>query len=347
MKKNNIFLQKPQNYPRNIFLRRVPHRRTYFAAIDLGTNNCRMVVAKPTPRSFEIVETFSKVTGLGEEMIKENMLTFEAKKRTLDILKICAKKLSKHNIYKSRFVATEACRRAKNALDFVKEIKNETGLDFEIISPQEEARLAVAGCVPLVARNISHTIVFDIGGGSTEISWAKVNEDGSVKIEGVVSLPFGVVTVTDAFKERELDNMAYDAVLDRAINILDEFDKKHKIIDYIEKEDVQMIGTSGTVTTLGAVFLNLSRYSRYAVDGLTLRIDDVKNVQKRIKEMSMEKRKMHPCIGRSRANFTLAGSAILEAICTFWPLGEITIADRGIREGILLDLMQKSKIKTE
>lgn len=336
-KKKNL----PKDNLRFPYRRFVKRKRGTYATIDLGTNNCRLLIAQPTPKSFKVVESFSRVTRLGENLIENNMLTEEAIKRTISALKVCASKLKKRPISQARHIATEACRRAKNGQEFIKRVKKETGLTLEIISSKEESRLAVAGCVPLLNRNIDNTLVFDIGGGSTEISWAGIDEDGQAEIKGFISLPFGVVTVAEAFKDRQMDYMAYEAVVDRAIHILKDFEKEHNILHHIENGQVQMIGTSGTITTLGAIHLGLSRYIRNAVDGLTLEFEDIKTVQDMVKEMSPKARERHPCIGRERADLTLAGCAILEAICSFWPIGEITVADRGLREGILLDLMQR------
>jgi exopolyphosphatase/guanosine-5'-triphosphate,3'-diphosphate pyrophosphatase len=336
--KNGGFVRDRNRFPYRRYVRR---KRGTYATIDLGTNNCRLLIAQPSPNSFKVVESFSRITRLGEGIIDNNELSEEAIERTISALKVCANKLKKRPVSQARHVATEACRRAKNGEEFIKRVKEETGLSLEIIPSEEESRLAVAGCVPLLNRNINHTLVFDIGGGSTEISWASVNSKGKAEIDGFISLPFGVVTVAEAFKDREMDYMAYESVIDRTINILNEFEKKHNILEQIENEDVQMIGTSGTITTLGAIHLGLNRYVRSAVDGLTLSFDEIKNVQDMLKEMSMKGRERHPCIGPDRADLTLAGCAILEAICSFWPIGEITVADRGLREGVLLDLMQK------
>lgn len=317
-------------------------KRGTYATIDLGTNNCRLLVAQPTPHSFQVIENFSRVTRLGEGLIETEMLSETAIARTISALKICANKMEKRPISQARYVATEACRRAKNSNDFLKLVYQETGLAFEVISAEEESRLAVAGCVPLLNRNIFHTLVFDIGGGSSEISWAKINQKGSVEIEGAVSLPFGVVTVSEAFTGVDLDKNAYHAVWNKTKSILNDFEEKHQISSLIENGQVQIIGTSGTITTIGALHLELPHYNRQAVDGLNLRIEEIHKVQEMIKKMTKIDRIAHPCIGPLRADLTLAGCAIFEAICKFWPIEEITVADRGLREGILLDLMQSN-----
>lgn len=311
-----------------------------YAAIDLGTNSCRLVIATPTPASFRIVETFSRITRLGEGIINDNKLGREAVKRTIRALKICSEIIAEYApIYRSRFVATAACRRASNCKEFLMEVKRQTGLNIEIISSQEESRLAVVGCVPLLNRNIKRTLVFDIGGGSTEISLARVTGSGKTFIEGYVSLPYGVVTVSEAFPSKDMTNLAYNTIIERTHKLLEDFEEKHHIQQAIENQEIQIIGTSGTVTVLGAVQLNLSRYNRSAVDGLSISNVDLHRAIARIRRMGDEGRRKHPCIGPMKADLTIAGCAIIEAICSFWPISEITVADRGIREGILLDMM--------
>ncbi len=317
-----------------------------FAAIDLGTNSCRLVIATPTPAAFRIVETYSKITRLGEGIIQDNELSRVAIKRTIGALKVCAGVLEEYApIANSRFVATAACRRARNCQEFVTAVKRETGLDLEIISPKEESRLAVVGCVPLLNRNIKRALVFDIGGGSTEISLARVSNSGNTYIEGFVSLPYGVVTVSEAFPAGTMTDLAYATVMERTHKLLQDFEEKYQIYEAIKNQEIQVIGTSGTVTVLGAVHLNLSRYNRSAVDGISILKQDIDKAVAKIKRMGEEGRRRHPCIGAQKSELTMAGCAILEGLCSFWPIAEITVADRGIREGILLDMMHSGKAR--
>jgi len=311
-----------------------------YAAIDLGTNSCRLVIAAPTPSSFRIIETFSKVTRLGEGIINDNELSKPAIRRTISALKVCSGVLEEYApIYRSRFVATAACRRAVNCSDFISQVKKETGLNIEIISSKEEARLAVVGCIPLLNRNIKRALIFDIGGGSTEISLARITNTGKTFIEGFVSLPYGVVTVSEAFPGAEMTELAYNTIIDRTQGILSAFEEQFKIMDAINNQEIQIIGTSGTVTVLGAVHLNLSRYNRSAVDGLSISTSDLEKTIAKIKRLGADGRSRHPCIGVQKSDLTIAGCAIIEALLKFWPISEVTVADRGIREGILLDLM--------
>lgn len=311
-----------------------------FAAIDLGTTNCRLLVASPTPHSFSVKETFSRITRLGEGLITSGVLSERAIKRTIFALKLCAKKLEKYKIASSRFVATEACRRAKNGDEFIRRVKEETGIDLEIISFEEECRLGVAGCVPLINRNIRHALVFDIGGGSTEVSWAQIDKDNNPHLEGALSFPLGVITVSEAFTGKGLSSAAYRAVVKKVMMYLEPFEKKFDILRLIEHGDVQMIAMSGTVTTIGAFHLGLPVYNRSAVDGLALSYDDLSRAKKKLEKLPYAEKEAHPCIGPQRADLSLPGCAILQGICEMWPIGEVTIADRGLREGVLLDLMR-------
>lgn len=340
--------KKNNNKPGNVT---VPNKgasqaQKNFAAIDLGTNSCRLVIASPTPASFRIVETFSKITRLGEGIINDNELSRPAMRRTINALKVCAGVIEEYApIYRSRFVATAACRRAKNCKEFLDLVKKETGLTIETISSKEESRLAVVGCIPLLNRNIRRALVFDIGGGSTEISLARVTNSGKTFIEGFVSLPYGVVTISEAFPSQDMTALAYDTIIERTHKLLKEFDEKYNIREAIKNQEIQIIGTSGTVTVLGAVHLNLPRYNRSAVDGISITRQDIDRAIAKIKRLGDEGRKKHPCIGAQKADLTMAGCAIIEGLCSFWSIEEITVADRGIREGILLDMMHSNRSK--
>ena len=340
--------KKNNNKPGNVT---VPNKgasqaQKNFAAIDLGTNSCRLVIASPTPASFRIVETFSKITRLGEGIINDNELSRTAMRRTINAQKVCAGVNEEYAPnYRYRFVATAACRRAKNCKEFLDLVKKETGLTIETISSKEESRLAVVGCIPLLNRNIRRALVFDIGGGSTEISLARVTNSGKTFIEGFVSLPYGVVTISEAFPSQDMTALAYDTIIERTHKLLKEFDEKYNIREAIKNQEIQIIGTSGTVTVLGAVHLNLPRYNRSAVDGISITRQDIDRAIAKIKRLGDEGRKKHPCIGAQKADLTMAGCAIIEGLCSFWPIEEITVADRGIREGILLDMMHSNRSK--
>lgn len=317
-----------------------------FAAIDLGTTNCRLLIATPTPTGFAVKETFSRITRLGEGLVSDGVLSERAIKRTIFALKLCVKKLEKYKTVRTRFVATEACRRAKNGAEFIERVKRETGLTLEIISFEEECRLGVSGCVPLINRNIRYAVVFDIGGGSTEVSCAKIDKNNHVKIEGFLSFPLGVITVSEAFTGKDLSSAAYRAVVKKVLSYLQPFEDRYGIMRLIEQGDVQMIAMSGTVTTIGAFHLGLPVYNRAVVDGMALSYDDLTKAKRKLEKMTYAEKEAHPCIGMQRADLSLPGCAILQGICEMWPIGEITIADRGLREGIVLDLIRQENMQT-
>jgi exopolyphosphatase/guanosine-5'-triphosphate,3'-diphosphate pyrophosphatase len=293
--------------------------------------------------NFEIVDTFSRITRLGEGLAVEKKLKPSAINRTVEVLKKCADIIDGYDIEACRYVATAACREASNSKDFVKQVKAETGLDIEIISSDEEGRLVVVGCEPLIRNPApSHALVFDIGGGSTELTWVKVNPE-TRKTEHIdtISIPLGVVTVSEGCLGVDISKAVYRTVIRRILKHLQEFEAKNHINKQILAGDAQFIGSSGTVTTLGAFIKDLPKYDRTIVDGMVVDLETIEETNQKLRNMSYNDRKKHPCIGAGRADLVIAGCAILEAIYTAWEIDKITIADRGLREGILLDLMNK------
>ncbi|MDX2142503.1 MAG: Ppx/GppA phosphatase family protein [Rhodospirillaceae bacterium] len=319
--------------------------RDVFAAVDLGTNNCRMLVARPDGQDFQVLDSFSRVTRLGEGLSRTGQLAPEAMDRTVDALKRCADKMQRRHVKVSRHVATEACRRASNCQEFLDRVERETGLALEIISAHEEATLALKGCAGLIDHTIPHALLFDIGGGSTEVLYVKVPGDGSVSVEGCISLPMGVVTVAEDCGGGDLCERTYDDVAGHAQRLLAPFENTHRIDERIAARDIQMIGTSGTVTTLGGLSLGLPRYDRATVDGITLNFDTLLEKSRMLCRMSLQQRAAEPCIGWQRADLVLAGCAILEAICRLWPVGKLRVADRGLREGLLMDMIHPTRVK--
>jgi len=315
----------------------VSEPRETFAAIDLGTNNCRLLVARRSGRGFRIIDAFSRIVRLGEGLAQSNRLSAAAMDRTLEALAVCAGKMARRRVTLSRSVGTEACRRAENCDEFLERVRAETGIPIEIISSDEEARLVVAGCAPLLDRRTPFAIVFDIGGGSTELVWLRLprNPRQPPQVLDYVSLPHGVVTLSDRYGGHVVTEDAYAAMLGEVQGALAAFEARHRIARRIERRQVQMLGSSGTVTTLAGIHLNLPRYSRSAVDGSSLDFGQVETVSQRLLGMDYEARVAHPCIGGERADLVLAGCAILAAICTLWPVGRVRVADRGLREGIL------------
>ena len=314
-----------------------------YAALDLGTNNCRLLIARRSGDGFRVVDAFSRIVRLGEGLAATGALSEAAMARTIEALRVCAGKIGQRNVASSRYVATEACRRADNCATFLARVRDELGIALEIISTAEEARLVVTGCAPLLHPRIPYAIVFDIGGGSTEIVWLRQSpgRGGHPQLEilGSVSLPFGVVTFTERFGGIEVTPTIYRAMVAEAEAALAPFEQRHSIRRAVRARQVQMLGSSGTVTTLAGVNLALPRYIRAMVDGSTLTFDQIELVSRHLAGLDIEGRAANPCVGRERADLVLSGCAILDAICATWPVGRLRVADRGIREGILFDLM--------
>ena len=316
-----------------------------YGAIDLGTNNCRLLVAKPTPRGFRVVDAFSRVVRLGEGVAQTGMLSDDAMDRTLEALKVCADKLDRRNVKLTRNVATEACRVADNVDMFIDRIKRETGIEMDVISAAEEARLAVMGCQSLIASSNRHALVFDIGGGSTELIWVKVLRRGYMEIQGWTSIPWGVVNLTETINAGggQVTPDIYQEMMAMVEDHLVAFEQAHNIEETVQKRRVQFLGTSGTVTTLASLHLKLPRYNRARVDGAWMASKDIKDLSKAVALMTPAEREEQPCIGAERADLVVAGCAILDAILGKWSVRSLRVADRGIREGILRGLMKTDK----
>ncbi|MEQ8194321.1 MAG: Ppx/GppA phosphatase family protein [Rhodospirillales bacterium] len=310
-----------------------------FAAIDLGTNNCRLLVAQPDGNAFTVIDSFSRIVRLGEGLTASHELGTYAIGRTIEALKICARKMQRNNVKFVRCVATEACRQASNSSLFFKQVKNATGLDLEVIPPEEEASLTLTGCLPLIHPDTAHALVFDIGGGSTEIMWIDIDETGRARLRDTMSLRLGVVSLAERFGHDKIAPDDYRTILAQVTRQLDDFDGRHGISRRIADGKVQMLGTSGTVTTLAGIHLDLPRYDRAQVDGLSIDFDNIRTIIDRLALMDFKTRCAHPCIRRERADLMIMGCAILDAICTRWPVGLLRVADRGIREGILMAMI--------
>ncbi len=310
-----------------------------YAALDLGTNNCRMLVARPWDDGFRVVDCFSRITRLGEGLAASGRLSAAAMARTVEALSHCAERMARNRVTQARLVATEACRRAANHRCFAERVYDATGLALEIITPAEEAALALAGCASLLAEEKPWALVFDIGGGSTELLWVS-HRPGESRIAGVVSLPLGVVTLAETRGAELACESGYDRVVADVVRQLAPFEARHAIAGALAAGAVQMLGTSGTVTTLAALHLDLDRYDRSRIDGLQLSFHDIAAVTRRLAGMDSAARARHPCVGPDRADLVVAGCAILEAMCRLWPLGSLRVADRGVREGVLLTMMR-------
>ena len=317
------------------------HRRQAYAALDLGTNNCRLLIARPSGEHFTVIDAFSRVVRLGEGLAASGRLSDEAMDRTVAALQVCAEKLKRRNVHLARSVATEACRRASNGEEFIARVREETGIVLDIISAQEEARLAVLGCHILLEDGNGPAVIFDIGGGSTEL--VLIEPGGAVpRIVDWLSVPWGVVSLTDMVQPPNgtAEGRAARYAEMRA-KVLESFAPFAERVAHVAKgtEKIRLLGTSGTVTTLASVHLELPQYDRSAVDGLIVPSRSMRDISARLSTMSEADRGTLPCIGDDRANLVVAGCAILESILDIWPASELSVADRGIREGILRSLM--------
>jgi len=332
-----------------------PNPTELYAALDLGTNSCRMLIAQPKGSQFHVVDSFSKSVQLGAGLERTGRLSRNSMHRTIQALRVCQQKLKHHRVKHMRLVATEACRRAKNAKDFIAQVKRETGLRLDIIAPEEEARLAVISCAPLVSMKTEQLLVVDIGGGSTELVWIDLtsvpawdrpraimrlhsgfhSQDSpfpAAKVVDWISVPLGVATLRDLFNDVDDDAARYALMSCHFEEKLSNFSPYR---DEQSREGFQIIGTSGTVTTVAASHLGLKRYDRTKVDGLRMTSDQIDLVIRKYLELGPQGRKMDPRIGNDRQALIMSGSAILQALLRIWPTDRLSVADRGLREGLL------------
>lgn len=317
-----------------------------YAALDLGTNNCRLLVASPTrPGQFRVVDAFSRIVRLGEGLSATGRLSDNAMDRAVDALKICRDKLAGKKIRRSRLIATEACRSASNGEQFLERVRVETGLELEIVDRQTEARLAVSGCGTLVTRETDAVVLFDIGGGSSEIALIDVSRRRSPRLAEHImawtSLPVGVVTLAERFGGRNVTQESFDSMVTHVTGLLAQFAERQCLGSLTASPRFHLLGTSGTVTTLAGIHLGLERYDRRRVDGMWMDAEDVTQMTNRLLSWDFEARVANPCIGADRADLVLAGCAILDAIRKVWPSEKLLVADRGLREGILTELMSR------
>jgi exopolyphosphatase / guanosine-5'-triphosphate,3'-diphosphate pyrophosphatase len=325
-----------------------------YAALDLGTNSCRMLIAQPKGNQLRVVDSFSKTVQLGVGLEASGRLSRSSMTRTIQALRICANKIDRHGVRRMRLVATEACRRARNARDFIRQVRRETGLQLEIIAPEEEARLAVISCAPLVNTTTEELLVVDIGGGSTELVWIDLSAvppverpqaimrlhmgfdaqgDGPVaRVVDWISVPLGVATLKDQFADVDDDAARFALMSWFFEENLASFSPTNS---ETRRAGFQIIGTSGTVTTVAASFLNLKRYDRSKVDGLQMTSDQIDMVIREYVALGPEGRRNDPRIGRDRHALIMSGAAILQAMMRIWPTDRLSVADRGLREGLL------------
>jgi exopolyphosphatase/guanosine-5'-triphosphate,3'-diphosphate pyrophosphatase len=321
------------------------HRREhgpFYAALDLGTNNCRLLIAEPAGDGFRVVDSFSRIVRLGEGVAQDGMLREEAMERAWSALRVCAQKLKGRPLAGARQIATQALRVAENGHVFLDHVRNEIGLDLEVVDRRTEARLAAEGCFPLLDPKAAGAVLFDIGGGSSEIVWvdSRKRHRRHGLMRAWVSLPVGVVTLAERYGGMHVDHTVFEAMVDDVRGEFQHFRARDALSEAVQSRAFHFLGTSGTVTTLAGVHLDLPRYSRRHVDGLWMEAEDIERMMLKIRGMDYEARRNNPCIGRERADLVLGGCAVFEAIRREWPCQRLRVADRGLREGILVQLMR-------
>ena len=317
--------------------------RTY-AALDLGTNNCRLLVARATRDGFRVIDAFSRIIRLGEGITSSGLLSEAAILRAVDALRVCRTKMRNRGVTRSRLIATEACRAAGNGLEFLERIRKEVGIELEIVDRETEARLAATGCTPLVDPASEGVILFDIGGGSSELvrlSRCAPMQNGPPhpEIEAWISIPIGVVTLAERHGGVTVSRESFETMIAEVAIYVDRFAAAHG-----GTAGLHLLGTSGTVTTIVGVYLDLPRYERRRVDGCWMTDTQVTGVVEQLLVMGYEDRVANPCIGAERADLVLAGCAILEAIRRAFPCERLRVADRGLREGMLVQMMREDGV---
>ena len=313
-----------------------------YAALDLGTNNCRLLIACPTRDGFRVVESFSRIVRLGDGLSRTGRLDDRAMDRAMAALEICAEKIARRQPKRIRAVATQACRIADNGAEFVARVTARTGIQLAVISPREEAKLSVAGCLNLLDRTMDAALVIDVGGGSTELSWVdlKASKPGEAAVGAWLSIPAGVVTLAERFPEADAGGEAwFQSMVDYVRGEIERFTHADGFKTAFADGRGHLIGTSGAITSLAGMHLGLPRYERARVDGLWLQASDCDAAATRLIAIGPAGRAAEPCIGPDRADLVLAGAAILRAVQDVWPCERVRVADRGLREGILLSLM--------
>lgn len=316
-----------------------------YGALDLGTNNCRLLIARPVRDGFRVVDSFSRIVRLGEGITRTGRLADDAMDRAYEALAICAERLARKNLPSERIaaVATQACRAAENGPEFVERVRVGTGLKLRIIAPDEEARLSVEGCRNLLDSRSQAVLVVDVGGGSTELSWL-IRRDQGFETAGWMSAPVGVVTLAEGHPESPADPLGwYETMVDHMATAIQSAPINGEVKALFDAGQAHLVGTSGAITSLAGIHLKLPRYQRDRVDGLWMTRNDCEQAARLLLDLGPEGRARNACIGPDRADLVMAGAAILEAVQRAWPCERVRVADRGLREGLLLERMQSSR----
>ncbi len=313
-----------------------------YGAIDLGTNNCRLVVARSSGNGFKVVDAYSSIVRLGEKLSSSGRLSEGAIQRTLKALRVCAQILQKHHVHHGRFVATHACRQATNAAEFLQRVKKEVGIDLEVISPEQEVWLTLEGCWSLVRQSTENLLLFDIGGGSVEVLWLPLQEGKHVGgAYTSYSWPWGVVSFADSVGGGRLSDAKYQEIVSYCLKQFTEFSQENNLLSKLRRESTQFIGTSGILNIIARMQTQVTLGFEKSVDGMRVNFDGCQNAIKKIRDMKFDRRIQHPSIGFERADLMDVGCAIVDAIFRTWYAREVYVADRNVSQGILLDMMRR------
>ncbi len=362
MSRGENIKSRGENIKRPTRQRRTRRKPQYYAAIDLGTNNCRLLIARSVSASstkgakheiqnnFKVVDSFSRMVRLGAGLARTGKLSQKSMDMAVEAIAICADKMKAKSVKRWRCIATQACRAAENGEEFLKRVKTETGLGFETISPRVESRLAVMGVLNIIDTSKDVALVIDIGGGSTELSWVDVRRLRSDKgknrlhrppISAWASLPIGVVNLSEIYPEDQTDKAGWYAAM--KAHVRDEIQKQNKdkqFTNMFKDGHGHIVGTSGTITSLAGVMMNLPNYQRDKIDGIWVDGPALIDTARALSAMSLAQRQITPCVGDDRATMITAGCAILDVVYGLWPSQKVRVADRGLREGVLMGLMQ-------
>jgi exopolyphosphatase/guanosine-5'-triphosphate,3'-diphosphate pyrophosphatase len=317
-----------------------------FAALDLGTNNCRLLMAtQNADGSLRVVDGFSRIVRLGEGLAHTGRLSEGAMARAYQALAACAQRIEAREPIAIGCVATQACRAASNGQVFLNRIEKDLGLKFDVISAEDEARLSVLGCASLLEPQTEHAMIVDIGGGSTEMSWVSPSAVLSASLDPPIlswgTCPLGVVTLAEDDPEPESGNKQdwYEGLVTRLAETISRVGEAQHLQQAFANGQGDIIGTSGTVTSLAGVFLDLPRYNRSRVDGMWFEVADCRATIAKLLSQTRDQRAANACIGYDRADLVVIGGAILDAVLRVWPAKRVRVADRGLREGVLMRLM--------
>ena len=334
-----------------------PHKRPFSsrraAVIDLGTNNCRLLIAESSSKTsrgrrsadFRIIDSFSRIVRLGEGLSKSGVLNPDAMDRTVAALKICAQKIKRSGARDVRAVATQACRQAANGSDFLERVAAETGIYLKTINPLQEVQLGVASAMPLLQRRWPYALVFDVGGGSTEVSFLQFKPGQGFRLIDSLSVPLGVVSLAEDYGDPDQDLGAdqFAMMQDQVERQFAPFAQTHDIRTMQQHHEIQTVGMSGTVTTVKALDLGLPSYDRRKVDRTLFDMAHLQNICEGLIAGGNAGLISNGCIGSDRADLVLPGIAILQALGNVFGFERLLVLDRGLREGLLHQIFSKKR----